>query len=103
MSGIYIPGMEMPTGNWYLVINSHGDVERYNHFPSQNVIPLDIVHDAAIPTADVAPVVHGKWGIDAKFTDCIYARCNKCNTVQIFYYGKSFTKYCPECGAKMDA
>ena len=55
-----------------------------------------------IPSADVAPVVHGKWKTDAKFTDCIYARCSECNTVQIFYYGKSFTKYCPECGAKMD-
>ena len=62
----------------------------------------DLFAIANLPAEDVIPIIHGRWKSDTKFPDCIYARCNKCNTVQIFYYGKSFTKYCPECGAKMD-
>ena len=43
----------------------------------------------------------GIWNIDASFDDCYYARCSKCGTTQVFYYGKPLTKFCPECGTKM--
>ena len=53
---------------------------------------LDVV--AQVPTADVAPVVHGKWENGV---------CGKCG----FDWGKvapiaSVPNFCPQCGAKMD-
>ena len=55
------------------------------------------------PTADVAPVVHGRW-IDA-YPDIepnpmfMYGICSECG----FEQGISkYLKYCPDCGAKMD-
>ena len=55
------------------------------------------------PTADVAPVVHGRW-IDA-YPDIepnpmfMYGICSECG----FEQGLSkYLKYCPDCGAKMD-
>ena len=59
--------------------------------------------DKNIPSADVAPVVHGKW-LDEDSFDAhgspIY-RCSECNkTVADNYI--SCHKYCLHCGAKMD-
>lgn len=65
-----------------------------------------------IDKEDVAPVVHGKWIYDHSATDwgiggyiCSECRvknnnlpCNKVKNVS-FYSG---SKYCPNCGAKMD-
>ena len=55
------------------------------------------------PTADVAPVVHGRW-IDA-YPDIepnpmfMYGICSECE----FEQGISkYLNYCPNCGAKMD-
>ena len=56
-----------------------------------------------MPTADVAPVRHGRW-IDA-YPDIetnpmfMYGICSECG----FEQGLSkYLKYCPDCGAKMD-
>lgn len=54
-----------------------------------------------ISAADVKQVVHGKWTVISTFEDCFYAQCEKCNTTQVFYYGKQLTNYCPNCGADM--
>ena len=52
----------------------------------------------SIPTADVAPVVHGVWNImEGTKTRRI---CSKCGW-DVPEYGK-FYSYCPNCGAKMD-
>ena len=58
---------------------------------------------AAIPSADVSPVRHGRW-IDA-YPDIepnpmfMYGICSACG----FEQGISkYLKYCPDCGAKMD-
>ena len=56
------------------------------------------IHDVltGLPSADVVPVVHGKW---------INGRCNKCGEHAPFwamastYYTSNF---CPNCGARMD-
>lgn len=50
-------------------------------------------------TADVAPVVHGKWCWEGKFK-----ACSKCGTYVEWTetLGASFWNYCPYCGAKMD-
>ena len=55
------------------------------------------------PTADVVPVVHGRW-IDAypniePNPMFMYGICSECG----FEQGISkYLKYCPNCGAKMD-
>ena len=50
----------------------------------------------AIPSADVAPVIHSKWEICC---DGYYPYCLNCKAEPP---GREMTKYCPNCGAKMD-
>ena len=49
-----------------------------------------------IPAADVAPVIHSKWEICC---DGYYPYCLNCKAEPP---GREMTKYCPNCGAKMD-
>ena len=49
-----------------------------------------------MPSADVAPVVHGEW-MGAESDDEQFFLCSVCNDKE---YWES--NYCPECGAKMD-
>ena len=53
----------------------------------------------SIPSADVAPVRHGRW-INENF----YTHCSACGKMAIYdKYGQEFeSDYCPHCGAKMD-
>ena len=55
----------------------------------------------SIPAADVVPVVHGKWIMEAKddFEDTM-KKCSICGYPVSVYWGHS--KFCPNCGAKMD-
>lgn len=48
------------------------------------------------PAADVAPVIHSKWEICC---DGYYPYCMNCKAEPP---GREMTKYCPNCGAKMD-
>ena len=54
----------------------------------------------ATPVADVAPVVHGRWGM-GRFnleTGDYEEQCIRCRN-----FSKEYGKpYCPNCGAKMD-
>ena len=51
---------------------------------------------ADIPTADVAPVVHGRW---IHYPDCGVTKCSHCGwSIEECWESKR----CPECGAKMD-
>ena len=52
-----------------------------------------LIEDA--PAADVAPVVHG-WWVGGAYDFC----CSACGVYQNAYTGR--TKYCPNCGARMD-
>lgn len=58
-----------------------------------------------LPSADVAPVVHGRW----VWADDGYLRCSECTQkapVVPQYQDEPITtatSYCPNCGAKMDA
>lgn len=60
-----------------------------------------------IPTADVAPVVHGKWkeeSPDYLDGDTIYI-CSVCGETWNLEAGtpkENNMNYCPNCGAKMD-
>ena len=51
------------------------------------------------PSADVAPVRHGRW-INENF----YTHCSACGKMAIYdKYGQEVeSDYCPHCGAKMD-
>lgn len=49
-----------------------------------------------IPTSDVAPARHGHWIINS---DGYYPQCSECMSEP---RGREMTKYCGECGAKMD-
>lgn len=56
----------------------------------------------ALPAADVAPVVHGRWERDAD-GDWYCTNCDE--VVAICESGRERTyrkPYCPNCGAKMD-
>ena len=56
-----------------------------------------VLHD--MPTADVAPVVHGRWGT-GRFnleTGNYEEQCTHCRNFS-HEYGKP---YCPNCGARM--
>lgn len=55
-----------------------------------------------IPSADVAPVRHGRW-IERKSFHAeggIVAKCSACQK-DVQYLGNPL-KFCPNCGAKMD-
>ena len=52
------------------------------------------------PTADVAPVVHGRWIEKEKYTFGIMYDCSLCEN-RILDTGHPW-HYCPNCGAKMD-
>ena len=53
-----------------------------------------------MPTADVAPVVHGHWIEKEKYSFGIMYDCSLCDN-RILDNGYSWN-YCPNCGAKMD-
>ena len=60
--------------------------------------PVAFVED--VPVADVAPVVHARWGT-GRFnleTGNYEEQCTRCRN-----FSKEYDKpYCPNCGAKMD-
>lgn len=58
-------------------------------------VVLRMIDDA--PAADVAPVVHGRWG-DNGIPDSMLYGCSVCG----FTCGANSFLYCPMCGARMD-
>lgn len=50
-----------------------------------------------IPAADVAPVVHGRWGSNG-IPDSMLSACSVCG----FGCGAYSFRYYPNCGARMD-
>ena len=58
----------------------------------------DVIEDA--PAADVAPVVHGEW-ILKHVGAGHYWECSSCHKNPCIYVTEN-TKFCPNCGAKMD-
>ena len=54
----------------------------------------------SIPTADVAPVVHGRW-----IEDHDYIKCPVCGVMvmqDFVFFDLGEWNYCPNCGARMD-
>lgn len=76
-----------------------------------------IAHIKAIPSADVKPMRHGRWetvfmseatGYDptlANYIDAVFChRCSACKEdARLDEFGEEMlSKYCPNCGTKMD-
>ena len=57
----------------------------------------------AIPAAEVAPVVHGRW---IRFKECdscyVHMKCSACSAYWSDPSHADHFRYCPNCGAKMD-
>ena len=66
----------------------------YNTVNGKSVCAVRKDELAAIPAADVAPVVHGRW-IGSAYDFC----CSACGVYQNPYTGR--TNFCPNCGAHM--
>lgn len=67
-------------------------------------IAMRLLND--MPTADVAPVRHGRWedSIDELIGTDVYT-CSKCRESYVLVEGtpkENLWHYCPNCGAKMD-
>ena len=74
----------------------HPDVG--NPFPD-GVDAIDIKDVDAIPTADVAPVRHGRWvPTKAPFMN----ECKDCSVCGYRTVWGNRYNYCPNCGAKME-
>ena len=58
----------------------------------------------SIPTADVAPVRHGRWIEQEQCEENLYS-CSACGTEWVTIEGtpkENGMDFCPHCGAKMD-
>ena len=67
----------------------------YDHYTSGFDEAVTIVED--FPSADVAPVVHGRWVL---FHSEAAGDIQYCSACEIGFDAKM--AYCPHCGAKMD-
>lgn len=61
-------------------------IDEHNHF-------MKMIVDA--PTVDAQPIVHAHW-IE------LPSKCSHCEHVLSFMYNYRKSKYCDNCGAKMD-
>ena len=73
----------------------HPDVD--NPFPD-GVDAIDIKDVDAIPSADVAPVRHGRWEIVVGSNGKEYMVCTCCRVSQDL---TGVFTYCPNCGCRM--
>lgn len=96
--------IERETAIAYIREQSEECQKAFEELGGESGIYADAYNDLAedfyrIPTADVAPVVHGKW-IEKTFLMGTSNFCSLCGC----HYGMPHEKYnfCPNCGARMD-
>ena len=77
----------------------HGlwDWETINGIESRTVLEQTIQDIRNEPTIDAEPVRHGKWNIFHNDNIPFAFKCSACGQLTI-----EATKWCPNCGAKMD-
>ena len=75
-----------------------GEDGEYDHYTSGFDEAVTRVEN--FPAADVAPVRHGRWIEQEKYTFGTMYDCSICGD-RILDNGHSWN-YCPNCGAKMD-
>ena len=96
---ILINGMDMPERE-ALDICIYPDGSVYYLYPDADIHSKDDKARASqLPSADVAPVKHGKWLLPTNQTMLLLETflCSKCYTV-----ARREHNYCPNCGARMD-
>lgn len=86
-------------------------IERENFYNIESLLMTDIVKEnpvaknileqllfdiKEVPAADVKEVIHAKW-IKIHGNLSMFFKCSKCGACNEFG-----TRYCPDCGAKMD-
>lgn len=72
------------------------DLMRNFDIDGAEVIAQARTHISDIPSVDFRPERHGEWKINS---DGYYPYCSECLEEP---QGGKMTKYCPNCGAKMD-
>lgn len=75
----------------------------YHPDEKQNDIPISELEDIIkrMPTADVAPIKHGKWISGNPICPCCGG--DKFKDLDADIWADWQPKYCPNCGARMDA
>lgn len=80
-------------------------LEQYDHYDLGYWTAIDNVDDwvSVQPTIDAVEVVHGRWEL-VEFQSSPFGldqehQCSICGTPADFEF---LTRYCPNCGAKMD-
>ena len=75
-------------------------IEAAKHAWAKGLEPSQYIE--ALPAADVAPVVHGRWeflGPNRLIKECMCGTCSVCKVRSKYIMN---TMLCPNCGAKMD-
>lgn len=80
-------------------------IEVSKHAWAKDLEPSQYIEN--LPTADVAPVVHGEWlRSDDDWNSLTTIQCSICGEEWCFETDDDVSllnyKYCPNCGAKMD-
>lgn len=79
-------------------------IEAAKHAWAKGLEPSQYIE--ALPAADVAPVVHGRWDDSGRYTfpgGGTAVRCTECGcALTESEYHLNNWNYCPVCGAKMD-
>ena len=79
-------------------IEREAAIEAVKHAWAKELEPSQYIE--IIPAADVAPVRHGRWVEQEKYTFGVMYDCSICGD-RILDNGHSWN-YCPNCGAIMD-
>lgn len=74
-------------------------IEAAKHAWAKGLEPSQYIE--ALPTADVAPVVHAEWVVCGD-GDNVPWMCSHCGKTTAHKYKVMYGKYCPHCWAKMD-
>lgn len=64
------------------------------------IIPAEAIK--ATPTADIAPVVHGRWVSVPHKLARVCSVCNRDEPYKFADIDADVYNYCPNCGARMD-
>ena len=89
-----------------VLIAAEAESDGYEDQPMENYIEYASEDLADIPSADVAPVRHGKWMKTGAYPHRVY--CSVCSRTyaqahwEVWKDGSLARAYCPNCGAKMD-
>ena len=79
-------------------------IEAAKHAWAKGLEPSQYIE--ALPAADVAPVVHGRWDDSGRYTfpsGDTAVRCTNCGCALTESEYRLYNwNYCPNCGAKMD-